>query len=220
MLRAMLKTFACARCGNSFERKNCPSRPPKFCSRLCASAKKAEEMAADHSRWETPAQAAAARRNLEKSRTAPAMREYLESDRNPFKGKDAEAIRARAHETGRKRGFPELRDGNGELTTPQVLLLKLLGSEFTPECSVSLGRRQPGFPTCYKVDLGCPRLKLAVELDGNSHRSKQRQALDAKKDAKLGSLGWAVLRFSNTEVLKNPSGICQQIRETMSRLES
>ena len=177
-------------------------------------------MAADHSRWETPAQAAAARRNLEKSRTAPAMREYLESDRNPFKGKDAEAIRARAHETGRKRGFPELRDGNGELTTPQVLLLKLLGSEFTPECSVSLGRRQPGFPTCYKVDLGCPRLKLAVELDGNSHRSKQRQALDAKKDAKLGSLGWAVLRFWNTEVLKNPSGICQQIRETMSRLES
>ena len=147
------------------------------------------------------------------------MKDYLNSDRNPFRGPQAQIIRETAIKANRKLGFPALTGGNGELTIPQEQLLRLLGAEFTPECSVSLGQRKPGYPTCYKVGLGCRRLKLAVELDGNSHRSKQRQILDSKKDAMLRSLGWTVLRFWNTEVLNNPSGILRQIQETMSRRE-
>jgi hypothetical protein len=216
----MRKTFACAQCGKSFERKHAPSQPlPKFCTRACASARKAEEMRTDHSRWETPAQATAARRNLEKSRESPAMAAYLASDRNPFRAQDPE-IRARAIAANRAAGFRGLTGGNGALTTPQELLLKLLGSEFTPEFSISLGLRQPGYPTHYKVDLGCPRLKLAVELDGHSHRSKSRQALDRKKDEKLSSLGWTILRVRNETALSDTSGTLLRIRETMSRMDS
>ena len=206
----MMKTFTCEKCGDSFERKWHTSWPVrKFCSPKCryAAAK------------ENPDLLAACKRANEASRVSEKSRQYLHSGKNPFSGATGEKIRARGNETNKERGYPELNGGNGVLTTPE-LLLRQLGSEFTPEFSAGLGQRQPGYPTNYKVDLGCPRLKLAIELDGNSHRQKRRQELDRKKDQKLTSLGWTVLRFSNTEALKNPSGICQQVRETMSRLES
>lgn len=209
--------LTCPQCDGKFEALASIAHLRTFCSKACATRHRLLE---DHSFLETPAQKQGARKSLEKARNSPAMKEYLNSERNPFKGPDAEKIRQSSTEANRKLGFPTLTGGNGELTIPQELLLKLLGSEFTPEFSVSLGRRQPGYPTCYKVDLGCARLKLAVELDGNSHRSKSRQALDQKKDEKLSSLGWTVLRFWNKDALENTSGTLLQIRETMSRLES
>ncbi|MGC8534900.1 MAG: DUF559 domain-containing protein [Rhizomicrobium sp.] len=40
---------------------------------------------------------------------------------------------------------------------------------------------------------------LNVEVDGLSHYA--RKHLDAKRDKKITSLGWTVLRFSNVEIL-------------------
>jgi very-short-patch-repair endonuclease len=74
-----------------------------------------------------------------------------------------------------------------------------LAGNWIPEFSISLGKRQPGFPTCYKVDLGNPGLKIAIEVDGNTHHS--RKTVDEKKDKKLVSLGWIVLRFWNKDIL-------------------
>ena len=65
--------------------------------------------------------------------------------------------------------------------------------------AISLGRKQQGYPTCYKVDCGNRRLRIAIEADGLSHN--YRRELDAKKDAKLASLGWTVLRFSNQQIV-------------------
>lgn len=158
--------------------------------------------------------------NMAKANTSPAVREYQNSSRNPFKGPQAEAIRQKSLSVQRANGWPTLTGGNGTgLTTPQEMLLRHLGSEFTPELSVSLGKREPGYPTCYKVDLGCERLKLAIELDGPTHRAHKQQAKDSKKQAKLISLGWIVMRFLNTEVLNDLSGTCQQVRATMSLRE-
>jgi very-short-patch-repair endonuclease len=65
--------------------------------------------------------------------------------------------------------------------------------------SVSLGRLTHGYPSHYKIDIAEPKQKIAIEVDGNSHHS--RKALDTKKDAKLRSLGWIVLRFWNRDIL-------------------
>lgn len=95
---------------------------------------------------------------------------------------------------------PSVRGGNGRgLTIPQQMMLDCLGEPWQAELCVSLGRRQPGYPTHYKLDLGNAERLVGIEVDGHSHHS--RKALDEKKDEKLASLGWTVLRFWNQEIL-------------------
>lgn len=95
---------------------------------------------------------------------------------------------------------PSVRGGNGRgLTVPQQRLLDALGPNWRAEFAISLGRLEPGYPTHYKLDLALPDQRIGIELDGNSHHS--RRALDVKKDTKLASLGWTVLRFWNREIL-------------------
>jgi len=95
---------------------------------------------------------------------------------------------------------PSVHGGNGMgLTPPQQILLDVLGDEWIAEYALSLGPRTQGYPTCYKIDIANPKRKIAVEVDGHSHRS--RKAQDQKKDEKLASLGWTVLRFWNWDIL-------------------
>lgn len=68
--------------------------------------------------------------------------------------------------------------------------------------------RGSGYPTCYKIDVANPELKVAVEVDGGSHTSTTRREQDAKKDAFLRGLGWIVLRVTNRQALEDlPSTI-------------
>lgn len=95
---------------------------------------------------------------------------------------------------------PSVRGGNGRgLTRPQQILLDALGESWVAEFALSLVRKTPGYPTHYKLDLALPERRVAIEVDGNSHHS--RKHLDVKKDEKLRSLGWLVLRFWNQEIL-------------------
>ena len=95
---------------------------------------------------------------------------------------------------------PLARGGNGTgMTFPQRLMRDALCGEWIPEYAISLGKRQKGYPTNYKVDLANLEKMIAIEVDGHSHRSRKEQ--DKKKDAKLNSLGWKVLRFSNQMIL-------------------
>jgi hypothetical protein len=95
---------------------------------------------------------------------------------------------------------PSERGGNGRgLTLPQQTLMDTLGRTWIAEFSLSLGPRTPGYPTHYKLDLANPERRIGIEVDGFSHRS--RKILDEKKDAKLASLGWIVLRFLNQDIL-------------------
>lgn len=52
-------------------------------------------------------------------------------------------------------------------------------------------------PTSYKVDLGHPKKRIAIELDGPCHRKLAAKAKDIKKAAVLKSLGWKVVRLSH-----------------------
>tara|TARA_Y100000296_G_C5059076_1_gene198834 strand:- start:118 stop:681 length:564 start_codon:yes stop_codon:yes gene_type:complete len=95
---------------------------------------------------------------------------------------------------------PSVRGGNGHgMTLPQRIMKDALLDNWIPEYAISLGKRQQGFPTCYKVDLANLDLKIAIEVDGTSHFSRKEK--DKKKDAKLASLGWKVLRFWNKDIL-------------------
>jgi very-short-patch-repair endonuclease len=55
------------------------------------------------------------------------------------------------------------------------------------------------------VDFGNPEKKIAIEVDGQSHRTVLGHYRDSKKDAKLKELGWRVFRITNEEVKRKYS---------------
>ena len=67
--------------------------------------------------------------------------------------------------------------------------------------------------TCgnYILDFYCAAAKLAVELDGSQHYEADGLRYDQRRTAFLNSVGIHVLRFSNSDVLQNLSGVCQTI---------
>jgi very-short-patch-repair endonuclease len=63
----------------------------------------------------------------------------------------------------------------------------------------------------YVADFYCPRLKLVIEIDGDSHDGKEEA--DRKRQEKLESLGLTVMRFWDSDVKSNVDGIVEQLRE-------
>ena len=69
----------------------------------------------------------------------------------------------------------------------------------------------------YIVDFYCKRAKLIVELDGSQHYEPQAASCDQERTAYLNSLGYTVIRFSNTDVKTNLSGVCAIIDRTLQK---
>ena len=63
----------------------------------------------------------------------------------------------------------------------------------------------------YVVDYYCPRLKLIIEIDGDSHEGKEEE--DKIRQEKLESLGLTVLRYWDWDVKSNVDGIVEHLRE-------
>lgn len=63
-------------------------------------------------------------------------------------------------------------------------------------------RRQYGVGP-YVVDFYCPELKLAVELDGDSHFQEGATEYDGNRQETIEQLGIRFLRFTNLDVYKN-----------------
>lgn len=65
----------------------------------------------------------------------------------------------------------------------------------------------------YIVDFVAPRAKLIVEVDGSCHRFTE--SADARRDRKLGRLGYRVLRLEAGLVLRHLPLALQRIREVL-----
>jgi very-short-patch-repair endonuclease len=64
-------------------------------------------------------------------------------------------------------------------------------------------RRQVPFES-YILDFVCFERKLVVEVDGGQHAGSKA---DTMRDARLQARGFRVVRYWNTDVLKNPEGV-------------
>ena len=71
-------------------------------------------------------------------------------------------------------------------------------------------RRQVTFGN-YILDFYCAAARLAIELDGSQHYEPEAIAKDAKRTKYLEENGIAVLRFANTDVMRNLRGVCDHI---------
>jgi very-short-patch-repair endonuclease len=63
----------------------------------------------------------------------------------------------------------------------------------------------------YVVDFYCAELKLAIEIDGDSHYTNDAQQYDAIRTKYLHECDVEVLRFTNTDVMKSIDGVLEVI---------
>ena len=73
-------------------------------------------------------------------------------------------------------------------------------------------RRQFGVGP-YIVDFYCPSLRLAIELDGDSHLGREAEEYDRVRQTYIEAHGIHFLRFSNAEVYENLEGVLRVIGE-------
>ncbi len=73
----------------------------------------------------------------------------------------------------------------------------------------------------FVADFICHSARLVIELDGVTHDFDSRQRSDQARDAWFRSQGYAVLRFTNEQVLTNLAGVVEEIRSAaLARLHN
>lgn len=81
---------------------------------------------------------------------------------------------------------------------------------------------KPGIENCrfrpqhpigrFIADFYCHRAKLVVEVDGGVHDKEDVKKNDAEKEDFLANTGYAILRFSNEDVMRNIETVLEKIR--------
>jgi len=67
----------------------------------------------------------------------------------------------------------------------------------------------------FVIDFYCPRLKLAIEVDGDSHFSDESEPYDMARQDFIESFGISFLRFTNKEVYENLGEVLAKIENCM-----
>lgn len=61
------------------------------------------------------------------------------------------------------------------------------------------------------ADFYCASAKLVIEIDGSQHYDESGKTYDAERTVYLNGLGLRVIRYSNREIDREFSAVCQQI---------
>lgn len=73
-------------------------------------------------------------------------------------------------------------------------------------------RRQYGIGP-YVVDFYCPELRLAIEIDGDSHYEKGADIYDQKRQQFIERRNIRFLRFTNDDIYENLEGVIEKISD-------
>ena len=133
--------------------------------------------------------------------------------RNPMKRPE---VRAKVSCTMKARGHKPIKQGgNGRgPTVPEKLLSDALGWQMQYIFVTKMGMGS-GYPNHYKIDIANPTAKIAIEVDGGSHKALKKQAQDRKKEDLLKQRGWRVLRFTNEQVMEHLTACVQKVMSTI-----
>lgn len=85
-------------------------------------------------------------------------------------------------------------------------------------CGFKFRRQQPIGP--YIVDFYCSGAKLVVELDGSQHGDGRRPIYDLQRTRWLETHDYAVIRFWNTDVLKDSDYVLGCILHAIQKRQS
>lgn len=85
---------------------------------------------------------------------------------------------------------------------------QIYGSKFRRQYSVK----------SYIVDFYCPKIKLAVEIDGLTHLTEEEIEYDNHRQTEIESLGIQFLRFWNYEVYEDLYNVLEKIKSKVKEL--
>jgi very-short-patch-repair endonuclease len=68
----------------------------------------------------------------------------------------------------------------------------------------------------YIIDFYCPKRKLALEIDGDSHYFEKAKKCDIQRTKFLTSVSVQVIRFTNKEVMDNIDRVLVEIRRVLT----
>ena len=71
----------------------------------------------------------------------------------------------------------------------------------------------------YVLDFYCPELKLAIEVDGDSHFMHGAEEQDKLRQEYIESFGIRFLRFTNEDVYTNIDGVCQTVYNRIEEIK-
>src|SRR3989344_7155579 len=63
----------------------------------------------------------------------------------------------------------------------------------------------------YILDFYCPKLRLGIEVDGDSHFDSKAMEYDQQRDDFLKGHNIEIIRFTNKEVMENIEGVLEKI---------
>jgi len=72
----------------------------------------------------------------------------------------------------------------------------------------------------YALDFYCPKLRLAIEIDGETLITEKELKYDRRRQNYLESLGIIFLRFRNEEVFSNADKVVKKIKIKVKELKS
>lgn len=70
----------------------------------------------------------------------------------------------------------------------------------------------------YIADFYCAKAELIIELDGGGHYTAEQEEKDKLRTTELSAMGLTVLRFSNLDVDRNFTGVCEYIDRVVRNL--
>ncbi len=70
----------------------------------------------------------------------------------------------------------------------------------------------------FVLDFYCPKLKMAIEIDGGSHYIDGAKERDIERQRIIEYYGISFIRFTNNEIYENLDGVLIKIVEVIERL--
>jgi len=68
------------------------------------------------------------------------------------------------------------------------------------------------------LDFYCHKYKLAIEIDGEIHKTDEMKEYDLNRSSELNKYGITVIRFSNDEVIFNIASVITTIQKIITEL--
>jgi hypothetical protein len=129
----------------------------------------------------------------------------------------------RAVRAGRRVGVGRLREAitlirPGAASRPETWVRLTLVEAGLPEpvLDVDVYDERGDFVGC--VDLAYPELKIAIEYEGDQHRTDPAQwQRDIEKHERLADLGWRVVRVPRNQLFSQPGELVRRVRAQLRR---
>ncbi len=112
-------------------------------------------------------------------------------------------------------------NGNGHPPSVAEAAFQRLFPEAIYNHVVRSGRRHSeGYQHYAKIDFAWPEIRLAVEVDGETHTRTKQIERDNRKQEVLKALGWNLLRVSNEQVLLRPEDVKNTVKSVICNLNA